>query len=351
LEDAEVYHHYIDSAEHLRQLFEVKPKIAVCDMHPGYFSTQYTLAKPNIKIIQVQHHWAHIASVLIEHGLAGPVIGIACDGTGYGTDGTIWGCECLIASLEKFERLGHLSYYSLAGADKASKEPIRPILGLLKKTYGESFNLAEFSWLLDKIEQNQDKQRIILEQIEKKINTVEASSLGRVFDAVAALLGLGNFNHFEAQLPMALETIIEPGVKDFYDFEVADEAGKPVQLDLSKMIRQLITDIQQKIPAGILSAKFHNCIAHALTAMTKSAREKTGLNTVALSGGVFCNRYLTSVLIKLLNENSFRVLLNRDVPANDGGISLGQAAIASSLAAGHPSLVLESRFGTGTTKI
>jgi len=350
LEDAEVYHHYIDSVGHLQQLFEVKPKIAICDLHPGYFSTQHTLAKPNIKIIQVQHHWAHIASVLAEHNLTGPVIGIACDGTGYGSDGAIWGCECLIASLEKFERFGHLSYYSLAGADKASKEPIRPILGLLKKTYGEGFNLAEFAWLLDKIEQNRDKQRIILEQIEKKINTVETSSLGRVFDAVAALLGLGNFNHFEAQLPMALEAIIEPGVKDSYDFELVDTMGQPVRLDLSKMFRQLIPDIQHKIPVGIISAKFHNCIAYALSEMAKIACEKTGLNTVALSGGVFCNRYLTGVLINLLNENSFRVLFNRDVPANDGGISLGQAAIASSLVACRPSLVLENRFGTDTTK-
>ncbi len=333
LEDAEVYHHYIESVEHLRQLFEVKPKIAVCDLHPGYFSTQYTTAKPNVKVIQVQHHWAHIASVLAEHNLTGPVIGIACDGTGYGSDGAIWGCECLIASLEKFERFGHLAYYSLAGADKASKEPIRPLLGLLKKTYGKDFNLSEFGRLLEKIEQNTDKQRIILEQIEKKINTVETSSLGRIFDTVAALLGLGNFNYFEAQLPMALEAIIEPGVKDSYDFELVNTTEKPVQLDLSKMIRQLITDIQQKTPAGIISAKFHNTIAHALSEMAKSARKKTGLKTVALSGGVFCNRYLTSILIKLLDKNSFRVLLNRDVPANDGGISLGQAAIASSLAA------------------
>jgi hydrogenase maturation protein HypF len=128
---------------------------------------------------------------------------------------------------------------------------------------------------------------------------------------------------------MALEAIIEPGFKDSYDFELIETTGKTMQLDLSKMIKQLIADIQQKIPVGIVSTKFHNCIAHALTAMTKSAREKTGLNTVALSGGVFCNRYLAGILIKLLNEKSFRVLLNRDVPANDGGISLGQAAIGA----------------------
>ena len=329
LEDAEVYHHYIDSVEHLRQLFEVKPRIAVCDLHPGYFSTQYTLVKQNAKIIQVQHHWAHIASVLAEHGLTGPVIGIACDGTGYGIDGAIWGCECLIATLEKFERFGHLSYYPLAGADKASKEPIRPILGLLKQAYGGCFNLMEFGWLLNKIEQNREKQQIILEQIEKQINTVETSSLGRVFDAVAALLGLGNFNHFEAQLPMALEAIIEPNVRNYYDFELMETAGKPVQLDLSKMIKQLIADIQKKIPAGVISAKFHNTIGVALLAMAKQARETTKLNTVALSGGVFCNRYLTSTLSKLLNENSFRVLLNKDNPANDGGVSIGQAVIAA----------------------
>lgn len=335
LEDAEVYHHYLDSVEHLRKLFEVEPETIVCDLHPGYFSTQYALSKPDVKIIQVQHHWAHIASVLIEHNLTGPVIGLACDGTGYGTDGAIWGCECLIASLEKFERFGHLSYYALAGADKASKEPIRPVLSLLKKTYGESFNPAEFGWLLDKIEQDRSKQRIIVEQIEKKINTVETSSLGRVFDAVAALLGLGNFNYFEAQLPMALEAIVEPDVKDFYDFELIREKrwGKDptLQMDLGKMFRQLINDIRQKTSTGVISAKFHNTIGASLLATVRQARETTKLNTVALSGGVFCNRYLTNTLIKLLNENSFRVLLNREVPANDGGVSLGQAAIASSL--------------------
>ncbi len=132
LEDAEVYHHYLNSIEHLRGLFEVEPKVAVCDLHPGYLSTQYAMSKTDAKVVQVQHHWAHIASVLAEHGLNGPVIGLSCDGTGYGTDGKIWGCECLIASLDGFERFGHLAYYSLPGADKASKEALRPVLGLLK---------------------------------------------------------------------------------------------------------------------------------------------------------------------------------------------------------------------------
>ncbi len=353
LEDAQVYHHYISSIEHLRNLFEVRPKIVVCDLHPGYLSTQYAqmwhglparedtakMAVPQIKIIQVQHHWAHIASVLAEHGHDGPVIGIACDGTGYGIDGAIWGCECLIASLDKFKRFGHLSYYQLPGADKASKEAIRPILGLLKKTYGSEFELNDFNWLLEGIEADAEKKlkienrnlKIMLEQLEKRINTIETSSLGRVFDAVAAMLGLGSYNHFEAQLPMALEAIIKDGIEDCYDFELIREADKLLQLGLRKMIKGIINDIQEELPAGVISAKFHNTLAIALLAMAKQARESTKLGTVAISGGVFCNQYLTNRLVKLLKKNDFHVLFNRDVPANDGGISLGQVAIAAHL--------------------
>ncbi len=328
LEDAEVYHHYIDSIEHLQKLFEVEPKIVVCDLHPAYLSTQYALSIPDVKVIQVQHHWAHIASVLAEHGLEGPVIGIECDGTGYGTDGAIWGCECMIASLDNFERFGHLAYYPLAGADKASKEAIRPLLGLLKKTCGDNFELEKFRWLLKQIEPDTSKQQIILEQIEKQINTVETSSLGRVFDAVAALLGLGNYNNFDAQLPMALEAIIENGIEEHYDFKLVEKANEPFQLDLHKMIKQLIDDIKKGTTSNIISAKFHNCLAAALLAMAEAARESSKLSTVALSGGVFCNRYLTNRLVKLLKKNDFCVLSNRDVPSNDGGISVGQAAIA-----------------------
>ena len=331
LEDAEVYHHYINSIEHLRKLFEVEPKVIACDLHPGYLSTQHALSLSDSRIIQIQHHWAHIASVLAEHGLDEPVIGLSCDGTGYGTDGAIWGCECLIASLEDFERFGHLAYYTLAGADKASKEAIRPAIGLLKKTYGDDFKIQNFRWLLDQIEPDTHKQQIISEQLEKRINTVDTSSLGRVFDAVAAMLGLGNYNNFEAQLPMALEAIIAGDIEEYYDFELKGGPDKPLQLDLRKMMMQLITDIQEDKPSGIISGKFHNTLAHALLQIAKAARESKNLNTVALSGGVFCNRYLTNRVIKLLNKNSFSVLFNRDIPSNDGGISLGQAAIAAKL--------------------
>jgi len=329
LEDAEVYHHYINSIKHLAKLFEVEPEIAVCDLHPGYLSRQYALSMPNIKLIEVQHHWAHIASVLAEHNLDGPVIGIAADGTGYGTDSSIWGCECLIASLEKFERFAHLACYKLTGADRASKEAIRPLLGLLAKTYGDNLRLDKFKWLLEKVEPELNRQQIICEQLQKQINTVDTSSLGRVFDAVAGILGLGSFNHFEAQLPMALEAIAESDIKEHYKFQLIRPAKGPLQLDFSEMIKQLIGDIRNNVANGIISAKFHNTIAAGLAEMAKQAREKTKINTVALSGGVFCNRYLTNRLIKLLKKNSFCVLFNKSVPSNDGGISVGQAAIGA----------------------
>jgi len=339
LEDAEVYHHYVNSIGHLRALFEVEPKVVVCDLHPAYLSTRYAQSLSGVKVIQVQHHWAHIASVLVEHGLSEPVIGIVCDGTGYGTDGAIWGCECMIASLEKFERFGHLAYYDLPGADKASKEAIRPLLSLLKKSWGKDFQLQNFDWLLEriKLEPNEDTTsdirhtRYIIEQLDKGVNCVQTSSLGRVFDAVATMLGLGSYNHFDAQLPMALEAIAAADVEDCYNIAAFSPPGEPYQFDLSEAIRQLVSDVQNGLDAGVISAKFHNTISEILLGFAVICRSETQMNTVALSGGVFCNRYLTNRLVKQLKQNGFSVLFNREVPANDGGLSLGQAAIAAAV--------------------
>jgi hydrogenase maturation protein HypF len=329
LEDAEVYHHYIDSVEHLAGLFEVAPEIVACDLHPGYFSTRYAQSLNSKKLIQIQHHWAHVASVLAEHGIDGPVIGLVCDGTGYGTDGAIWGCECLVASLDKFERFGHLAYYHLAGADKASKEAIRPVLSLLKKAYGDKFSLQKFHWLLERIEPDMNKVRIISEQLDKNVNCVQTSSLGRVFDAVAAMLGLGGYNYFDAQLPMALEAVTAAGIENCYEHAMFFSLGQSCCFDLGLAIKGIVADIQDRVDIGIISAKFHNTIATALLGLARHARESTKLSTVALSGGVFCNRYLINRLIKLLKESGFKVLFNREFPSNDGGISLGQAAISS----------------------
>ena len=333
LEDAEVYRHYINSVEHFRRLFEVNPTMVACDLHPGYFSTQYALSLPGVKVVQIQHHWAHIGSVLAEHGQSGPVIGIECDGTGLGTDGAIWGCECMVASLESFERIGHLDYYPLAGADQASKEAMRPALALLKQAFAEDFDLNEFAWLLERLAADSklkaQRSELVLAQIDRWINVVQTSSLGRVFDAVAAMLGLGAYNHFDAQLPMALESVADPGVEDHYAFDLIEQGADPIKISLRRMVRQLVDDVRRGDDVGKLSARFHNTIAESLLAMAKAARDRTKLETVALSGGVFCNRYLADRLIRRLTQDGFIVLWNRIVPSNDGGIALGQAAIAT----------------------
>jgi hydrogenase maturation protein HypF len=297
-------------------------------LHPGYLSTQYAQSLKADRLIKVQHHWAHIASVLGEQNCHERVIGLAADGTGLGADGAIWGCECLIASLTDFERFGHLAYYPLAGADKASKEAVRPLMGLLKYCCDRNY-LDEYQSLLEKIEPNAEKLRVIADQLEKGVNTVQTSSLGRLFDAVAAMSGLGTYNHFEAQLPMALESIAAADVSDAYDFQMIDAPAGTLQLDFRTMIGQIIEDTRKGELGGVISAKFHNAVAEGLLGLAIEARKKYHLDTVVLSGGVFCNRYLTNRLISTLKEKGFCVLSNRSVPANDGCISLGQAAIAA----------------------
>jgi hydrogenase maturation protein HypF len=332
LEDAEVYRHYVGSIEHFRRLFEVEPDVVACDLHPGYFSTRYAQSLSGVKLVQAQHHWAHVASVLAEHGLVGPVIGLVCDGTGYGIDGAIWGCECMVASLEGFERIGHLDYYPLAGADKASKEAIRPALALLRQAYADDFALRKFKWLLKRFADGSgDSAKAILTQIDKQVNVVATSSLGRVFDAVAAMLGLGSYNHFDAQLPMALESIAAEGIDERYDFDLIEQSAAPARISLSPMFRRLVEDIRRGDETDTLSAKFHNTVAESLLAMAKVAASKSKLDTVAISGGVFCNRYLANRLIERLKASGLHVLYNRDVPSNDAGVALGQAAIAATL--------------------
>lgn len=333
LADAEVYRHYIESVRHLAGLLEARPKLVVCDLHPGYLSSRYAFSISAARVHQVQHHWAHIASVLAEHHISGPVIGLAADGTGYGTDGAIWGCECLIASLEGFERFGHLEYYDLPGGDKATKQAVRPAISLLRQAFGPDAGGRQTADILARLEPDENLRKIIDEQLEKSVNTVPTSSLGRVFDAVAAMLGLGGYNHFDAELPMALEAAATAGLEDSYDFDLSAEPGKPRQATIRRTIRQIVEDINNAVSTQVIATKFHNTVAKMLVELAAAAREQTRLETAAVSGGVFCNRYLANYVIKLLRERGFRVLFNVFVPANDGGKSLGQAAIGTKLVA------------------
>lgn len=326
LAEGRAYRHYIWSVQHLRELFEVHPETVVCDLHPGYLSTQFALSLKAERFFQVQHHWAHIASALAEYRMESDerVIGLAADGTGYGTDGAIWGCECLIASLLDFERFGHLAYYPLAGGDQAAHEAIRPLLGLLGDQYG-----SDIESILAKVEPDRKKIETIRTQIDKTINTVLTSSLGRLFDAAAALIGVGSVNAYEAQLPMAMEAIADAQEEGAYSIQMEVSQEGTIHWNPQPIIQDLIEDLRKQIPPESAAARFHNTIAGGLLEFARRAREKTGLEKAALSGGVFCNRYLTSRLIRLLKQDGFCVLFKRQVPANDGGISLGQAAIAA----------------------
>ena len=330
LAEGRAYRHYIKSVGHFQRLFEAVPEAVVCDLHPGYFSTHFAEQMNVSPLIRVQHHWAHVASALAEHNHAGPVIGLVADGTGYGTDGAIWGGECLIASLTEFTRFGHLAYYPLAGGDRAAKEAIRPLVGLLSPQ-GRLEAIGPYQDILHRIEPDADKLRLICTQIERGLNTSQTSSLGRLFDAAAALCGLGSVNRFEAELPMALEALAQQGDDAAYPVELTRQPDATWLWGYEPVMGGILADVQREVSPRTIAARFHNTVCEALLGLAQKARAATELDTVALSGGVFCNRYLADRLIRRLKDEGFCVLWKRRIPANDGGIALGQAAIAAAM--------------------
>ncbi len=331
LADGLVYRHYLRSVKHLQQLLDVKPTVVACDLHPGYLSTQYAQSQNIERVIPIQHHYAHFASVLAGSSHQGPAIGLIADGTGLGTDNAIWGCECLVGTLPDIRRFGHLRYFPLAGGDAASREAIRPVMGLLGDCCRHPTDFSEFDGLLDRIEPDKNKRRMITEQISRGINTVPTSSLGRVFDAVAAIVGLGNINRYEAQLPMALEAKARKEYEDEYPFELYRDDKGLWQFDIRPMIRTIVADVYKNRSKEQITTAFHRTVANGLFAMARQVRVQLHLDAVALSGGVFCNRFLANRLIALLKADGFTVLWNRQIPVNDGGVALGQAAIAAAM--------------------
>jgi len=333
LKDGRVYRHFITIINDLEKLFDLLPDLIVADMHPQYLSTVYALdrsagklaGRKPLPIIRVQHHHAHAAACMAEHGFDGEAIALICDGTGYGSDGAVWGCEVMKVSLVDFVRLGHLRYFLLPGGDAASIETARPALALLRDALGKEFVNTPIAKNLGVYER---KLHPIIEQMDKGLNCPKSSSLGRLFDAVAALCGLASENRYEGEAPMLLEAAIEKGIDDEYPFTISQD--EPFQIDVRAMIRQIVEDIIHKVDVGIIATRFHNTVASFLFASAMRAVENTGLNTVVLSGGCFANQYLTLKLVNLLQSQGLEVLTHREIPCNDGGISLGQAVIADS---------------------
>lgn len=274
-------------------------------------------------MIGVQHHHAHIAACLAENDHCGPVIGLACDGAGYGDDGATWGCEVFEADLLDCTRLGHLRYLPLVGGDAASCETFRPAAAAMYDAFGESFrdHLSALRSPLDSKAIEAAAEMLALD-----VNCPPASSLGRWFDAAACMTGVASANRYEGEAPMRLQAAAAEGIDDCYAFDIRSTG--PFVIDLRPMVVDLCGDLRAGAETPVISARFHNTVVSFLLATAIRAREETALNTVALSGGCFANRYLTTRLTEALGAGDFEVLTHRRIPCNDGGIALGQAVIA-----------------------
>ena len=319
LKNQETYTFYEETQSRFQQLFRVKPTLVAADLHPDYLSTRFA-RKSGLETIWVQHHHAHIASCMAENGIDEPVIGLAFDGTGYGTDGHIWGSEFMVCDYIDFTRHTHFAYMPMPGGDRASEEPWRMGISLLWQAFGKEFSDLDLP-LLQLIDRT--KIRMVAEAIEKGINCPFSSGAGRLFDAIAAITGICVNARFHAEAPMRLESIVKPGIQETYNYILADA------ISFLPAVRQICTDLSGGMDIGIIAAKFHNTISEASLQAVKNIRTETGIQKVALSGGTFQNKYLFERLETILLKNNFAVLTHCKVPCNDGGIALGQLAVAA----------------------
>jgi hydrogenase maturation protein HypF len=336
--------------DHFCDLFQTQPQQVVCDMHPGYLSSRWAsqfAQATDLPLTKVQHHHAHIGAVMAEHGCnhSGQVIGISFDGTGYGTDEAIWGGEFLTATYTSFTRIAHLKYVPLPGGDASIRRPYRAALAHLWA--------ARISWderLPCVAACPPAERRILRQQFEQNLRVVPTSSMGRLFDAVAAIAGVRQTVDYEAQAAMELEALCNApsGLQQPYQQQGSEQElpvpergyrfvilpGEPLQIDPTPLLEQIVADQLAGMPASIIGAKFHEAVARMTCDLCQQIRGSTRWSTVALSGGVFQNRLLLRMTRSLLRTASFKVLDHKKVPPNDGGLALGQAAIAASRLAG-----------------
>lgn len=322
IKNMSTFNFFKESIERFYDLFRFKPIYIVCDLHPDYLSTQYAMQLQkqfNVPLLRVQHHHAHIASCMAEYHIDEKVIGVSLDGTGFGTDGNIWGSEFLIADLREFTRYTYFDYIPMPGGEKAIEEPWRMAYSYLYRYFGDDINYTGIPFF--KSINNYDLT-LIKEMIIRKINSPLSSGAGRLFDAVSSLSGLCHKATFDSEAPMRLESVITGNMDGYYPFKI----DKTVVF--AETFKSVLEDLHQKTTSEI-SIKFHNTVAQVILEVSKKIREESSINKVVLSGGVFQNKYLLEKTLYLLNDNRFEVFTNHLVPANDGGISLGQLIIAS----------------------
>ncbi len=325
LENLETLEHYENTLNLYKRLFRVNPKIVAYDLHPDYLSTKFALELATryslLVTVGVQHHHAHIVSCMVENNLKDKVIGVAFDGTGYGTDEKIWGGEFLISDYQDFERVGHFSYIPMPGGELAIKKPYRMTLSYIH-TLNENYPLKFFEDIAE------TEMKAIQAQLETKFNSPLTSSCGRFFDAVSALLGVRKEVNYEGQAAMELEMIADETEENIYPFEINFIDNK-YQINQLAIFSAVLKDLKEGLAREKISAKFHNTIAQVILEICKKILQNTGIKEVCLSGGVFQNLYLMKKVVPLLSKNNFLVYYQKKVPCNDGGISLGQAVIAN----------------------
>jgi hydrogenase maturation protein HypF len=327
LENMETLEFFKQTVAHLQRILEIRPEIIACDMHPDYLSSRYAAEQQGVRKVEIQHHHAHIVSCMAENKLEGAVIGLSFDGTGYGSDGTIWGGEVLIAEVGRFERAAHLSCVSMPGSAAAVKEPWRMAISYLYDAFGENFRDLD----LAVVKQNEPlKLKVVVEMILKGVNSPQTSSLGRLFDGVAAIADIRQRVNFEGQAAMELEMLAAGDARSVYDYQWV--SGDPIKILPAPIIRGIVRDVQKGLPITEISTKFHRTLIVLFAEVCASIRDSAELNRVALSGGCFQNSILLSGLIQELESRNFEVFTQRQVPCNDGGISLGQAVAAAAIA-------------------
>jgi hydrogenase maturation protein HypF len=322
--------------QHFEKLFRIEPQVIACDLHPNYLGTRYALNRAQsqeLPLYQIQHHHAHIAACMADNALPGdrPIIGVSLDGTGYGDDGKIWGGEFLIADYFGYKRFAHLAYSPLPGGDIATRKPYRIALAQLWKN--------EIEWdgdLPAVIAACSDDLSMLRSMLENQINTPDTSSMGRLFDAVAALVGVRSEVNYEAQAAIEFEALADPTERRTFQFDIhvpeintTADSPNPLEIRPLPMLLEVINDLRRSIPLPTISAKFHNGVANLVAEICNMARKAHGINEVALSGGVWQNIILLRNTIFLLEQSGFTIYIHRQIPPNDGGLALGQAAIAA----------------------
>ena len=319
LENAETLRSFTEGIAHFRRLFDIDPQVVAHDLHPEYLSTKYALDLDGVELQGVQHHHAHIASCLADNDTDGPVIGVAFDGTGYGPDGTIWGGEFLVAGLSGYERAGHLAPVPMPGGAAAIRQPWRMAAAYLGPQAPEGLGVRR---------RNAGRWAAVTAMAAKGVNAPLTSSAGRLFDAAAALLGVRDTINYEGQAAIELEQLADPRETSAYPATVVIGDG-PFQACGTDLLHALLSDLTDSIQAPVIAARFHHGVAALIEAGCVHLRERHGLETVAVSGGVFQNMLLLHATVARLEARGFTVLTHSRVPCNDGGISLGQAVIAA----------------------